>query len=250
MPSTLPPLILLPGTLCDERVFAPMLRTLHEQFRALPAHVIITAQYHSIRSAAEHVLATAPRRFALLGFSLGAILALEIALLAPHRVMGLALLNVNAAPAPAHTHAARRAAVLQADIIGHAEYVRQHLWHNYVAPSAQQNTGLLELIASMAQDLGHTAFLNQTEAALTRRDYRPLLANLTMPTLVQAGEHDAVCTAAVQQRLALAFPQAVFTVIADAGHFTLLEQQEAVAASVAGWFHTISEQNNPMQENQ
>lgn len=250
MPSALPPLVLLPGTLCDERVFAPLLSALHGQFHHLTAHVITTAHHATMRSAAEHVLATAPPRFALLGFSLGGILSLEIALLAPDRVLGLALLNVNAAPAPALTHAARRAAVKQAQSMGLAEYVRQRLWPDYVAAGARQNTHLQDLVASMAQDLGHMAFSNQIEAALTRRDYRPLLSILTMPALVQAGEHDAICPAGAQGKLAQALPNAVFTLISNAGHFSLLEQQDAVAVSVAGWFHDVAQQYHPMQENQ
>ena len=167
MPSALLPLVLLPGTLCDERVFAPLISALGAQFPSLSARVTMTPHHATMRSAAEHVLATAPERFALLGFSLGGILALEIAVIAPERVLGLALLNVNPAPAPPLTHAGRRAAVFEAQAIGHAEYVRRHLWPSYVASVLQRNTDLQDLIASMAQDLNNAAFRSQTEAALT-----------------------------------------------------------------------------------
>lgn len=248
MPSALPPLVLLPGTLCDERVFAPLLAALQEEFHGLCANVILSAHHTTMQSAAMDVLAGAPERFALLGFSLGGLLALEMAHLAPERIVGLALLNVNAAPAPMHTHAARHAAVLQAEATGVGEYVRQHLWPSYVAAASQQNAALQDLIADMAQKLGPAAFASQTEAALTRRDYRPLVSALTMPTLVQAGEEDAVCPVAAQQQLAQAFPHATFDVIPDAGHFALLEQQDAVAASVAGWFHNVTQQHRTKQE--
>ena len=246
----LPPLVLLPGTLCDERVFAPLLTALCRQFHKLDARVTMTVQHASLRAAAEHVLATAPLQFALLGFSLGGLLALETTLLAPDRVLGLALLNLNPAPPPNGTHASRRAAVLHAQCIGHTAYLRHHLWPNYVAPAAHQNTALQDLLAAMANDLGHTAFDHQTEAALARRDYRPLLSSFTMPTLVQAGELDSVCPAAAQRELAEALPNAVFTPIPNAGHFALLEQQDAVAASVAAWFHTIVQQQQLRQETQ
>ena len=240
MPSVLPPLVLLPGTLCDERVFAPLLASLHPHFaEPLSTTVILTAHHTSMRAAAEHVLSLAPPRFALLGFSLGGILALEVALLAPDRVRGLALLSVNAAPAPLSTHAARRAAVLQAQSMGYEHYLRKHLWPNYVAQAAQDNMALRHLLLEMAQHLGHGAFFTQTEAAITRRDYRPLLPTLTMPALVQAGEHDAITSPAAQQETANALANAIFTCIPDAGHFALLEQQDAVAMSVAAWFHIV-----------
>ncbi len=240
--SARPPLVLLPGTLCDERVFRPLLLGVRRRLEPEPldAAVMMTAHCPSMREAAEHVLHLAPERFALVGFSLGGILALELALLAPERVVGMALLNVNAGPAPLDTHAARREAVLQARVLGHGRYVRQELWTNYVGAAAQGDTPLQQLLADMAQALGHEAFDAQTEAALCRRDYRPLLAGIAVPTLVVAGEEDAVCPAAKQRALAEAMPNARFVAIAGAGHFALLEQQDAVAASVAAWFHDLS----------
>ncbi len=239
--AALPPLVLLPGTLCDERVFAPLLARLRQTFPQLDATVLLTTHCDTMRAAAELILAVAPQHFALLGFSLGGIIALEVALLAPERVLGMALLNVNAAPAPPHLHSQRREAVVQAQAVGHGHYVREQLWASYVAPAAQQDLALQGLIAAMAQDLGHTAYHHQTEAALARRDYRPLLSTLTMPTLVQAGERDLVCPSDAQHQLASAMPNAQFTLIPNAGHFALLEQQDTAATSVAAWFHDISD---------
>ena len=246
------PLVLLPGTLCDQRVFAPLLSALRG-LRTPPfaATVEVTAQCSTIHAAAEHVLACAPPQFALLGFSLGGIVALETALLARERVLGLALLNVNAAPAPAHMHGARRAAVDCAHTMGLGRFVRAELWKSYVAPASLADEDLQCSIVAMAEDLGGVAFHNQTEAALTRRDYWPVLASLTMPTLVQAGAHDAVCPAVTQQELASALPNAEFSLIADAGHFALLERRDAVATSVAAWLHNVARASaalDPQQE--
>ena len=239
MPFTTPPVVLLPGTLCDERVFAPLLASLRQQVDSVPAIVIMTAHCLTMRAAADHVLSVAPPRFALLGFSLGGIVALEVSSLAPERVLGLALLNVSAAPTPASLRGQRRQAVSEAQVMGHGDYVRDKLWKKYVGPSSQTNAALKELIASMAQDLGHAAFYHQTEAALSRRDYRPLLHLFTMPTLVQAGEFDVVCPATDQRSVAEAIPNADFVLVPDAGHFALLEQEDVVATSVAAWFHKI-----------
>ncbi len=243
------PLLLLPGTLCDERVFAPLLAGVRARVApaSLDATVVMTPHCTTMRDAAEAVLAAAPPRSALLGFSLGGIVALEIALLAPERVSGLALLDVNAGPAPASIHAARRDAVVQAQTVGHARYVREALWPKYVATRALAQTSLQSLLADMAEALGHEAFHAQTEAALSRPDYRLLLHRITAPTVVIAGEHDELCPAAAQRAMAQALPNAQFTPVADAGHFALLEQQDAVAASVAAWFHHLSDEHQAPQ---
>lgn len=241
----LPPLVLLPGTLCDARVFAPLLRALQDRFPELSAAVLMTAEHESLREAAEAVLLRAPERFVLLGFSLGGLVALEVALLAPERVRALVLMNVNVVPAPPLTHEARRDAVREAEAIGVGKYVQQRLWPRYVAPRSLENTGLRELVTAMAEEVGHAGFRSQTEAALARRDYRPLAPALRMPALVQAGELDEICPVALQQELAAALGDAAFEVIPGAGHFSLLEEQDAVARSVAGWFHTVFRQEHP-----
>lgn len=240
--QVVPPLVLLPGTLCDGRLFAPLLARL-PQLAGLPAveaHVFLTTDCDSIHAMAESVLSAAPSQFALLGFSLGGLVGMEVALLTPERVLGLALLDVNAAPVPPTDHAARREAVEQARFLGPGRYLCDRLWSDYVGPACQKDVEMQRLLASMAQDLGHEAFRHQTEAALSRRDYRPLLPTLSVPALVLAGEHDAICPAAAQREFAEAMPHALFVLVPDAGHFALLEQPDAVAASVAAWFHTTA----------
>lgn len=238
-----PPIVLLPGTLCDGRLFGPLRERLPRlaQYPAMQMQTILTTGCDTIHAAAQQVLAAAPRNFALLGFSLGGLVALEVALLAPHRVAGLALLDVNAAPVPTGFHVARRQAVDEARAPGHGRYLSEQVWRTYVGPLSHDNVELQRLLSTMSADLGHAAFRNQTEAALTRRDYRPLLSTLRLPTLVLAGEHDAICSAALQREFAAAIPDATFVLIQNAGHFALLEQQDAVAASVAAWFHTIAD---------
>ena len=73
-------LVLLPGTLCDERVFEPLLG------RVSPAQVLIPrlVGHESSREMARALLDRLPERFALAGFSLGGIVALEIVRLSPN----------------------------------------------------------------------------------------------------------------------------------------------------------------------
>ena len=241
-PGFAPPLVLLPGTLCDERVFTPLLAHLTKSFHpeTICALIVMTPQHDDLRAAAEAVLGVAPPRFALLGFSLGGLIALEVALLAPERLVGLALLNVNPSPVPPTQFAARRQAVLEAKAAGHGRFLRETLWRSYVAPSHDGDDSVRQTLSEMAEGLGHRAFHNQTEAALTRRDLRPLLPIVSAHTLVVAGEHDSICPAALQREMAASLPDAQFSLIPNAGHFALMEEEDAVARSVAAWFHHIT----------
>src|SRR3712207_9422167 len=73
------PLLLLPGTLCDARVFAPLIERLPEQ----PVLIGDMTAETTTPALASAVLRRAPARFAVLGFSLGGIVALEMISQAP-----------------------------------------------------------------------------------------------------------------------------------------------------------------------
>jgi pimeloyl-ACP methyl ester carboxylesterase len=84
--------VLIPGVLCDHRLWS-------EQIAALsPRHEIVVAdvtQQATIADMAAAVLAAAPERFLLAGFSLGSQVALQIMSTAPERVLRLALLSAT-----------------------------------------------------------------------------------------------------------------------------------------------------------
>lgn len=229
-------LLLLPGTLCDERLFAPLLHR-------LPGRAATVVDLTGAASAcilAERVLAAAPPRFALLGFSLGAIVAFELARLAPDRVLGLAIVGGNARPVPAEDHAPRRAAVRRAAERGAAAYVLDELWLRYFAAAAADDGAMRRLIGSMADRLGHAVLDMQTEVALGRADMRGELAALAMPALVLCGAEDEIAPVALHREIADAMPDATLAIVPRAGHFVLLERPDAVAAHVARWLDQVS----------
>ncbi len=233
------PLLLAPGTLCDAAVFAPLLAALPPTL--LEGREVTLAPMtvgRTVGEAAAALLAQAPDRFALLGFSLGGIVALEVATQAPDRVRGLALVDSNAgAVDPADRPARRAAAALGA--VDLERYVGEALWPTYVAPARRDDAALRQAIQAMAGRVGAAAFARQIDTALSRPDSRGRLAALTVPALVLAGTQDALCPPAAQRDMARALPDAELALIPDAGHFALLEQPAAVAAAVAGWLARV-----------
>ena len=83
------PLILLGGTLCDERLWQPVL----EQLDVSDARRFTLQADDSSTAAAERLLAQLPPRFCLAGFSLGAIVATLLAGALPERIERLALID-------------------------------------------------------------------------------------------------------------------------------------------------------------
>lgn len=231
------PLVLLPGTLCDARIFEPLLDRLPQ----LDFPVVLTPDARNMSEAAMQVLAKAPASFALLGFSLGGMVAMEIALLAPERVAGLALLSTTPRPVPAAQHAERRALALQARTVAISEFVEQQLWPGYIPDTKVHSC--LPLLQNMAESLGAETYCKQTELALSRDDFRPRLPNIRCPTLLVAGDRDLLCPPAAQDELAEGLPHATRVTLAGAGHLALLERTDEIAQAVAAWLETTTQEH-------
>jgi pimeloyl-ACP methyl ester carboxylesterase len=229
------PMMLLPGTLCDARVFAPLAAL-------LPGREKVVAQMTGACSAPElasAILAAAPAHFVAVGFSLGGIVALEIAAIAPERVVGLALIASSARPDKPGGAQARRADVAEARRHGIAPFLLEKLWPRYVGNAARTNLALQRLVLDMAESLGPAVFATQTEVAISRADSRPRLATLKMPLLALCGEEDALCPPVLQHEIADAAPNATLRIIPGAGHFVLQESPRA-AQQIAAWLNTLA----------
>lgn len=103
------PLLMLPGLLCDRRIWAPQMA------RFAPFDPVAIDGYGDARSMeamAQRVLAQAPARFSLVGHSMGARVAFEVYRAAPGRMARLALLSTGV-HSPAPSEAEKRHALLQ-----------------------------------------------------------------------------------------------------------------------------------------
>ncbi len=229
------PLVLLPGTLCDERVFGPLV----ERLSGREVQVIPTTNAGSTVALAQTILAEAPPRFILIGFSLGGIVALEVAAVAPERVLGLVIIASTARPAiPEHAEG-RRAEVADARTRGIAAFLIDRLWSRYVGSAAREDRVLQCLVLDMAQSLGMDAFARQTEVALGRADSRPRLGKLPMPVLAICGEEDLICTPEFHREIAAGVADASLHIIAGVGHFVLLEAPRATADIIVAWLDCL-----------
>jgi pimeloyl-ACP methyl ester carboxylesterase len=72
-----------------------------------------------------------------------------------------------------------------------------------------------------------------------RTDSSDLLATISCPTLVLAGEQDALIPASTQQEYAAQIPGAQFSVIPYAGHLANLEQPEAFVQVLRGFLGAL-----------
>ncbi|MCS3407015.1 alpha/beta fold hydrolase [Serratia sp. AKBS12] len=225
------PLVLLGGTLCNARLWLPLI----ERLNVSAVTCLTVANAASAQAFCRQLLKVLPSRFLLAGFSLGAIVALQLAADAPERLAGLALLSVNPLADNPENAAVRRAAVQAAGAQGHGAWLSSTLWSKYVAPANLGNRTLHDTLCLMAQETDGATFAGQTEIAISRSDNRDALSALSCPTLILNGEHDVICTPQHHQLAAASAPGATWITLKSAGHFFVLEAADRAAAPLRQW---------------
>ena len=222
--------ILLPGNMCDGRLWPAAVRA------TLPGAIDADlTRDDTIVGMAQRTLASVDGALLPVGFSMGGIVALAMAKLAPERIKGLVLLDTNAG-ADLPERAAMRPRQ-QADVRagGLERVIVDELKPNYLAASHRGDADLLQELRAMALTLGPDVFVRQSEALRTRVDQRDVLPALSVPVFVGCGDEDRLCPPDWHAELAASAHDAELHVIADAGHTMPLERPETLAPLLTGW---------------
>ncbi len=143
-------LLLIPGILCDARLWSEQVESLADCFGIAVAEL---RRGESISEMAEAVLGQAPRRFSLAGFSLGGQVALEIARVAGERIERLALLSTTCAGVLPDVRAAIENAISTIER-GCFEQYLQHAYLGYVHPRRARDGVLRRTFLEMARAVG------------------------------------------------------------------------------------------------
>lgn len=229
------PLILLPGMMCDARLFTPQIDALSGKYPILCAPI---GGHETMQALAADVLAYAPERFALAGLSMGGIVAMEILRQAPDRVVGLALMDTNPL-AELDEVKARRGP--QIDAVGRGDLrkvMAEEMKPNYLADGPRR-AAILDLCMDMAMDLGPDVFVNQSKALRDRPDQSNTLRNFTGGALILCGRDDALCPVSRHELMHDLMPQSRLEIIENAGHLPTLEQPQQTTAALTRWLEMI-----------
>jgi pimeloyl-ACP methyl ester carboxylesterase len=228
------PLVLLPGMMCDERLFTPQITAFagerHVQILALTAH-------DTVEELAAVILEQAPPIFALAGLSMGGIVAMEVVRQMPHRVAKLALLDTNPLAEKPEVSANREPQIAKVREGRLAQVMREEMIPNYLSDGA--DTGeIADLCLAMAEALGAQVFERQSRALQSRPDQQVTLRRLTVPTLILCGEDDRLCPLERHELMHQLIPQSTLTTIPAAGHLPTLEQAELTTRALQQWLNT------------
>ncbi|MGZ5998981.1 MAG: alpha/beta fold hydrolase [Rhizomicrobium sp.] len=231
MAAKRPPVVLISGQLCTERLWSEQVPALEP---LTDVAVSVQCDHDNVGAMAKTILASQPERFSIIAHAMGGFVAFEVLRQAPHRVAGLALLSTLAsADTPVQT--TRRKGYLRLVEAGKFAGIVEERIPILLHPARRGDEVLVSVVRKMAEDTGPDVFLRQQRAIMTRPDSRRGLGAITSRTLILFARQDGIVTLEDQKEMSEGIPGARLEIIDDCGHLMTLERPQLVTQILADW---------------
>ena len=130
---------MIPGMMCDERIFSPQIDSLGDEIELTIADI---SRFSSVVDLASDVLKKAPRKFSLLGHSMGGIIAMEMYSQEPNRIEKLILMDTNPNSELEEVKSKREPQIKDVSEGKLLNIMRDEMKPNYLAQSRNQSSVL------------------------------------------------------------------------------------------------------------
>ncbi len=217
--------------MCDARMWQSQINAF-----TVPVNVPNMVGADNVKDLAASILDEAPAHFAMAGLSMGGIVAFEVWRQAPERVSHLALIDTNPFADAREKQSLRLEQIEQVLAGGLRELARDSLKPLYLAEANRADDELLNVILSMALELGAEAFEQQSLLLKNRPDSVATLQSISCPVSVICGREDTLCPVTYHEYMAARIPDASLLVIDNCGHLSSMEQPDAVTNELARLF--------------
>ena len=225
-----PNFVILPGLLTDESLFRHQVRTLGDIAHCSVADYGLAS---NIADMARKVLAQAPEKFTLMGFSMGGYVALELMRIAPERVQALVLVSTSARAESDEARTARAKMMVQAQ--NNFQIVLDLMMPKFLHPSRMRYHSNVIIVYAMGLRVGKETFLRHSRAIMERRDSRPYLGKIACPTLIVCGRDDVLTPVGLHEELAAGIAGAQLRILPDSAHFLTIGRPALVSKVLRNW---------------
>ncbi|HEY7655759.1 MAG TPA: pimeloyl-ACP methyl ester esterase BioH [Burkholderiales bacterium] len=196
---------------------------------------------YSLEEIAAGLARSAPRRCDVVGWSLGALVALAWAQRAPQQVMRMGLIAATPCFAQRADWQHAAAPPVLARIAGELAADRAGTLRRFISLEAHGDVKAKEVArqlreAHAARDGPAPEALAAGLRLLLETDMRGALASISQPALVIHGDRDSVAPLAAGEHLCRCLPNARLLVLPGAGHAPFISQARTVAAALLDFF--------------
>jgi len=231
-------LVFIPGLLSDEAFWQPTLEKLNVQHKT---RIVDVSKLSSIEGAAGDLWKQVEGDAILVGFSLGAWVALAAYKLFPERCRGLVL--ISSAPGSL-TEKTRRHFQQYIEQIESGQF-EDFLAADFaldVADENQSNDALKERFFKMMRAQGPRIGISQLNAMLQFKGDFSNLRRVKCPTILVRGERDMSLNVKRQEQMREEIPMCELVVVSRAAHYVPIENPRDFAENLDGW---LSASNQP-----
>ena len=228
------PVVLIPGLLCNQDLWAHQLATLDD---IAQMQVADTTRDDNVEDMVDRLLNTAPDTFALAGLSMGGYVAQEVMRIAPQRVTRLALIDTSARADSDEQRGRRSDLIEQVKSSPASKFsgVTKRLLPMLIHSDRLDDGPLTDAIKAMAKDLGRDTYIRQQTAILNRPDGLDDLEKITCPTTIICGREDTLTPLKVHEEMKSRIPHATLVIIEECGHLPAMERPYALSALLRYW---------------
>jgi pimeloyl-ACP methyl ester carboxylesterase len=168
------------------------------------------------------------------GSSMGGYVAMALLRLAPERVGGLVFLGTKATADTVEAREKRLAVADRADRDGTSGWLADEMLPTLLGETTRRRRPeVVDRVRELIEEQPPAGVAWAQRAMAARPDSTDVLRTADVPTVVVAGEEDAIMSVDVVRDVADTVPGAEFVVVPRAGHLLPLEAPEAVVEAVS-----------------
>lgn len=173
------------------------------------------------------------------GMSMGGITLLDMYRMAPQRFKGLVLIDTIAAAASIAEADSWRGNARQAQAKGVASLVPGLLPRMLTGPTRMNKPGDVAFLSAIVKKASLNGAVGGANALADRPEQTPVLATITVPTLIVVGAEDNVTPVEIAMMMNKAVPGSTLVIIPAAGHAATFEKASAMNAAMLNFAKTI-----------
>jgi pimeloyl-ACP methyl ester carboxylesterase len=225
-------IIFIPGHGCTPRVFEAQIQGLSAHYKCI---CIDLRDYKTIGEVIEYVLKNTPAQFYILGFSLGAAIALDITQQAPQRIKGH--IHISLPYEGPSTTLINELTQIETDLpsMDMDEFIK--LAYQKYFPHKAPNDPLYKILSQMLLETGKIHYIEQAHMLL--QPWQLIAsAHLHHPVLILSGALDQRAKPEYHETMAAQLKTSTRHVLPHAGHFLTVEQPALSTQIIQEWLNS------------